>query len=470
MFSSVTFRTLTNWCGGIPHQDFESDKPVPDLNSDSRTLRPGEIFLALKGESYDGRAFIESAIAGGAAAIISEGTPIGKAPFLEVSDSLKALIAIGKGQRSLFHGSVVGVTGSAGKSSTKEMIATLLGGETVASPASFNNLIGVSKTTCLIKDTTKNLVLEMGMNATGEIAELCHTFSPEIGVITNIGDAHMGMLGGREGVYRAKKELFDFLAASPSCRGVALNSDDPFITKAYQECFSKRSIPTLSYSIAGKDSQAAVVILSSTFDPQTAFLNLDVQVEKTVFGCAIPIFGMHHVQNLAAAISTARLCGVTLSDIQARVTKIKPASHRGEIIAISKGRTLIDDCYNSNPTALLSSLESLMKIDGQKRLVIILGEMRELGEFTTAEHARVGGHLREWLEKRPKPSAVIGVGEATQHILLPLNGAKFVTTHHVDSVHSVPELLESLSQPGDIVFLKGSRGVKLDALIPFLAS
>ncbi|MBI3295506.1 MAG: UDP-N-acetylmuramoyl-tripeptide--D-alanyl-D-alanine ligase [Deltaproteobacteria bacterium] len=468
MLSQVTYRKVTAWCNGTPHHGFDTNSPVPAINSDTRTLKPGEVFLALKGNSFDGNAFVEEATKRGAAAVIAQGKPKGNVPYLEVSDSLQSLIAIAREMRALFHGPVVGITGSAGKSSSKEMVATLLGPNTVASPASFNNLLGVSKTICLLQDDTQNLVLEMGMNAFGEIAELCRSFGPEIGAITNIGDAHMGKLGGREGIYRAKKELFDFLASSQRARGVALNTDDPLVLKAFDEAFTGQTISTITYSTHAQ-SQADVTVLKSQFDPKTAFLTVEVRVEGQPLSCTIPIFGTHHVQNFAASVALARLNHVTLNDIQSRAKNLRPASHRGEVIALPEGRTLIDESYNSNPTALLSSLESLMRVDSGRRLVIVIGEMRELGDFTNEEHVRVGKKLAEWLIRRGRPVVVLGVGPATEKLVAHLTSPLVATRCKMDVERATPTLL-GLLQPQDVVFLKGSRGVKLDRLIPHLAS
>lgn len=469
MFSSVTMGTLVKWSAGMPSSAVDLGKFVQAISTDTRTLQSGDVYVALRGESYDGHTFISEALQKGAVAIISEKFLAKELPFIQVTNSLKALVAIGSGQRALFHGTVVGVTGSAGKSSTKEMIATLLGPHTIASPASYNNLIGLSKTLCLVNNNTRSLVLEIGMNLPGEITELCRHFRPEIGMVTNIGDAHLGKLGSREAIYRAKKELFDFLAII-DCRGVALNVDDQWVMQAYlaSNCHPHEVV---RYSIYAEAPGVDVRVMTSRLDPKTAFLDVQLENDRTHLSCKLPVFGVHHVQNLAAAISIARLCGISATDIQSRLPLIRPAKHRGEIIQLRHERTLIDECYNSNPTALLSSLQSVMQLDETRRLVLVLGEMRELGEFSIRKHAEVGTKLAQWLEHRVASAVVIGVGTGTEALMEQLKTSNNKVTHYwVPEVSKATSLMETISQTGDLIFVKGSRGINLDKLVLHLAA
>lgn len=457
MFRSINLKTLIQWTQGTPSSQLDTSLPVIHISTDSRSLRKGDIFLALRGDNFDGHDFISEAIAKGATAVIAEKIPE-SAPSIRVASSLDALISIGRGQRDLFSGKAIGITGSAGKSSTKEMTASLLGPNTVGSPASFNNLIGLSRTLSLIDDNTRQLVLEMGMNAPGEISELCKNFRPSIGIITNIGDAHIGKLGSAEGIYRAKKELFDYFAGI-DCEGIALNFDDTNVVRAYAE---SRCRPRQLVRYTTSDSaQADVRVVRAHMDTKTAFLNVSLQVFETILTSQLPIFGMHHVQNYAAAVSAARIFGVPTSEIEERSKSLRPASHRGEIISLGK-RTLIDESYNSNPTALLSSLRSLMQTDPARRLVLILGEMRELGEFSTEKHQGVGRELGSLLQKRSSPSVVIGVGAGMKHMLAELKGPELF---EVDSAEEAAGILDKISRDGDVIFVKGSRGVKLDKVI-----
>lgn len=464
MYSWVTLEQLRDWCQGQVLGN-GTNHPVKTLCTDSRTIKRGDVFLALKGESFDGHEFLAEAESRGAMALISEKKVNAKIPVLLVKDTLKALIQIGSGLRNEFQGKVIGVTGSAGKSSTKEMLAVLMGPHTVASPASFNNLMGVSRTLCLVNDDTRHLVLEMGMNDFGEIATLCETFRPQAGIITNIGDAHIGKLGGKDGIYRAKKEMFEYLSLkhAEAPLGVALNLDDALVEKAYQESF-KSVIPTVTYSLLGKP--ADVHVRQVEMDPNTAFLKLQVQVRKEAFEVTLPLFGLHHAQNLAAATAGALLLGESLTDIRSRYAHLQAASHRGEMHLLKAGALLIDESYNSNPSALLSSLTSLFAVSPKRRRILILGDMFELGDFSESLHTEVGKSLCSLLQKNGTPAWVLGVGKWVRHLIQPLKaGLSGVEASCVETAEEVWPLLKSRIQPQDLLFVKGSRGVKLDKVV-----
>lgn len=462
MYSWVRLGHLKDWCNGKECGQW-ADLPVKALSTDSRSVKPGEVFLALKGENFDGHDYVEAAVKQGASAVIAERDFSVKVPVLVVKDCLTALIDIGRALRAEFTGAVIGITGSAGKSSTKEMLATLLGPNTVASPASFNNLMGVSRTLCLVQDSTRLLVLEMGMNALGEIAELCETFRPIAGLITNIGDAHMGKLGGREGIYQAKKELFDFLARPHSdaiC--VALNLDDNMVVKAYHEAF-RAPVPTVTYSC---EKEADVRLLSRRIDPESGLLEIALQVREEKATFQLPIFGLHQGQNIVAAVAGGLVLGGHFSDFRERIGDIRSASHRGEVKRLKQGQILIDESYNSNPTALKSSLDSVAELSPKLRRVLILGEMFELGEFSEKLHREVGEHLAGLLKNRPAPFVVLGVGKGTQPLLDAVRAGHPSATLENFSTHAEAlGWVQSHTRAGDVLFVKGSRGVQLDRLV-----
>jgi len=470
MFSWVTLDHLVRWTGGEASPGFPSSKNVPSLNSDSRTIKSGEVFAALRGDSFDGHDFLKEVAARGALALIVEKKSKVDCPQIVVPDTLKALVAIGEGMRGEFKGQVCCVTGSAGKSSTKDMIATLLGDDTVSSPASFNNLLGVSKTLFLLKDSTKRLVLEMGMNASGELAEICRHFKPQAACITNIGDAHIGKLGGQRNIQLAKKEVFDHVAAmGDKAIGVAVNIDDRLVREAFDEAFQVKP-RFLTYSDNG--SPADVRIVSKAIDADTGFLSLKIEVQGKILQEKIPIFGSHQSQNIAAAAAMATLLGVPLEDIRARLPKVRPASHRGEVHRLAQDVVLIDESYNSNPTALQSALNTLFGLSGERRRLLVLGEMLELGEFTEKLHKEVGETIVRLQARSKAQVSVVGVGSAVSHLLGPIK--KVVSEGDCVQVASWEEAVDAVRKrlkPRDILFVKGSRGNKLDRLVAkFLAN
>jgi UDP-N-acetylmuramoyl-tripeptide--D-alanyl-D-alanine ligase len=447
----ITFQQLKKWLEA-DSQNFTSDFKITNINSDSRSLKKGELFVALKGEKFDGHDYISQAIEKGAAAILSEKAE-GPVPTLLVKDTLRALVCIAQNIREQFKGPVIAITGSAGKSSTKEMTAVLLGPHTVSSPASFNNLLGVSKTIFLIEPTTQKLVLEMGMNALYEIKEMVEIFKPDIGVITNIGDAHLGKMGGLENIYKAKKEMFDYVATSTSHkRAIVLNQDDPKVLRAYQESGASK-LPTLTYSASGK--AADVRLLSCQMDSKTAYLDVEIEIKEQKVKSKIKIFGEHHKNNICAAIAAALQVGVSIEEIKSRLINIKPAKHRGEIKNISRGITLIDESYNSNFTALKSSLTTLAHFAKDRRKVLVIGEMLELDGYAEKFHKEMGAFIQE--EFKDSKIVLYSVG----------NFSKFLgAAKHYDKVEQIISDLKL--SPEDIVFIKGSRGIALDKLVSAL--
>ncbi len=465
MFSDTTIHDLVRWTGGELFFCPNDRKTVTSLSTDSRSLKAGEVFVALRGENYDGHKFLTQAAEKGALLLLSEEKIQNSLPQLIVHNSLIALSDIAKNLRSHFTGPVVSITGSAGKSSTKDMLATLLGEKTLKSPASFNNLLGVSKTLCLIQDSTEQIVLEMGMSGLGEIKEMCEIFEPTLGCITNIGEAHLGKLGTQEGIYTAKKELFDWLAKNPKSEGIALNLDDALVCKAFKTITDKK-IKTVAYSALG-NPEAQVKLSHQELDPSSAFLKLTIEIEKEILNVSVPIFGLHHSNNLLAAVSLALLRGVSVKEIKKRLPELKPALHRGEIHKLKDGKVLIDESYNSNPIALASSLETLKQVDWAHRMVIVIGQMNELGDFSKEKHTEAGTLLVKLFGK--KNIHLITVGKECDVLIESI--CDKVPGWTLNSFADVKELAAQFAafiQTNDLIYLKGSNGIRLFDLIPFV--
>lgn len=467
MFSQVTIHDLARWTGGELFFCDNPRKKITSISTDSRTLNSGEVFLAIRGENFDGHRFLSTAVDKGAMLLISEEKIPPSIPQLIVHNTMIAMTDIAKNLREKFEGPVVAITGSAGKSSTKEMVATLLGENTLKSPASFNNLIGVSKTLFLIEDSTEKIVLEMGMNNEKEIKEMCELFRPNCGLITNIGDAHLGKLGGQEGIYRAKKELFDWLSnPQAKTQAVALNADDPLVCRAFKETFGK-DFEALTYSSAGA-KDAKLRLLKQSLDPKTAFLNVEWEMEGEVATASLPIFGFYHSGNLLAAIAMAKLLGVTPLQIKKRLAAISPAAHRGEIHELTEKRVLVDESYNSNPKALAASLATLAQVFWEGRLVLVIGQMNELGEFSEKKHAEIGEVLLKEFGKNPN-LLLLAVGKECGALVETVKSAN--VPWEVESFASVTDLKQGFSarlKAHDLIYLKGSNSIRLFELIPQL--
>jgi UDP-N-acetylmuramoyl-tripeptide--D-alanyl-D-alanine ligase len=339
------------------------------------------------------------------------------------------------------------------------MVGTLLGERVVVSPASFNNLIGLAKTACLINEKTETVVFEMGMNAPGEIRELCETFRPLGGCITNIGDAHIGKLGGKEGVVRAKKEMFDYFVAHTCPYGIALNVDDVWVMRAFRDSFQETSSLTF-----GQANGAAVRLATVIVDPKTGYLQVSVAYGKEEFCVVLPIYGRHQAHNLCAAIAIALCLKRTPDEIRVRLPNIRPAKHRGEIRTTKAGGILIDESYNYNPTALQTSLESLAVFPSSLPRLLILGAMGELEPFTQDLHRQVGEVLLKIANQEKWNVEIVGVGAAMTFLLEPLKAAGF-RCRLFDTVQPAVDWLKGHLNSQQILFVKGSRAVQLDRLV-----
>ncbi len=473
MYSRVTLGDVVQWTQAeIVSAHFHA-LPIPYIGTDTRAFESGGLFAALKGPNHNGHRYLRTALKMGACALLCDeavepyGVTQEEVPVLRVSHVEKALVAIGEQMRLRFRGPVVAVTGSAGKSSTKKMAAILCGPGTLFPPKSYNNLLGVTQTWLAVEDSHERAVLEMGMNASGEIREMCEIYRPQGGVLTNIGDAHIGKLGSHEALFLAKRELFDFIAQLPDCRGAAVNVSNPIVVRAYHEAFGKKQ-PAFTYSTAfhpGAQWYAADVHT----DPKSAFLSGRLCLETESFPFALPLFGAHHIENLLAAMGLARLAGVSMADVLSRVAHIQPEKHRGEVFALAQKRILIDDSYNANPAAMESSLETLKKLAPERRKVLVLGEMRELGPYADFYHQQLADHLLK-LRHQGHSLFLIGVGEKMEICTREFEKkAPQLAVFCEDKTQALAECEKQL-QPNDLVYVKGSRAVELDAVCDALRS
>lgn len=477
MLKKIDLRKIVDWLKTEPIGQGSLSHVINDISTDSRTIKPQSLFVAIPGEHFDGHDYIESVIQKGAIAVLCEKLPeiAEKKPciFLKVSNSILAFAEIAKQIRGLFTGRLIAITGSAGKSSTKDMTGQLLGQNTLVSPKSFNNLLGVSKTICLLNEKTEKIVLEMGMNAKGEIAKMCEIFNPQGGAITNIGDAHIGKLGGQEGIYEAKKELFEYLGSQGAPCGVALNQDDPLVMKAAAAALGPK-IRKIKYSSI--DPQADIFVSERKVCAKTGKLSFQLNISGQLnhsgrkMTVSLPHFGIHQAMNVAAAVALAKLIGVSDQEIEERLSLLEPSESRGVIKELSQGVTLIDESYNSNPSALLSALDSVLLMAPERRKILVLGEMRELEEFSDSLHKEVGERLSKNALHSIQNLVIIAVGALTQPLWRAIEESSQVTKAYFASVNELNQNWHRFIQPGDLILLKGSRGVGLEKAIPVLES
>ena len=358
------------------------DVELSGTSIDSRTVGRGELFVAVVAER-DGHHFIHDALAAGAAAYLTAEVPKG-ATAVVVEDTAAALAELGRHARRRFEGPVVGITGSVGKTSVKDMAAAAIGTDrsTHASPMSFNNELGVPLTLVNCPDEAEAVVVEMGARGMGHIAWLCSLAQPTVGVVTSVGAAHTELFGTVEAVAEAKGELVESLDAS----GVAvLNADQPLVAAMA----GRTEAAVLTFGRASGEVRATGVSLDEGLCPRFRLETPSGQADVALAAC-----GEHMVDNALAAAAAALAVGVGVDEIATGLGSAQLSPWRMEVTELASGAVLINDAYNANPMSMAAGLRSLAAVDRPRR-VAVLGVMAELGDRAVAEHAAIGALARE---------------------------------------------------------------------------
>ncbi|ADI10995.1 putative UDP-N-acetylmuramoylalanyl-D-glutamyl-2,6-diaminopimelate-D-alanyl-alanyl ligase [Streptomyces bingchenggensis BCW-1] len=452
--------------GGQPHDIPDADRKVTGpVVIDSREVRPGGLFAALPGERVDGHDFAARAVADGAVAVLAA-RPVPAAaadapvPSIVVPDVQAALGALARAVVLRLDATVVALTGSAGKTSTKDLIAQLLRrhGPTVWTPGSLNNEIGLPLTAMSADETTRHLVLEMGARGKGHIRYLTDLTPPRLGLVLNVGTAHIGEFGGREAIAEAKGELVEALPAAAEGGVALLNADDPLV-RAMATRTKARTV--LFGEAADADVRAENVRLADGGRPSFTL--------HTPTGCSevtMRLYGEHHVSNALAAAAVAHELGMSVDEIAVALSEAGQLSRwRMEVTERRDGVTVVNDAYNANPESMRAALRALVAMGtaGQAeggRTWAVLGPMAELGEESLAEHDAVGR-----LAVRLNVSKLVAVGgqEAAWLDMGAKNeGSWGEESVHVSDVRAAVDLLRSELRPGDVVLVKASRSVGLE--------
>ena len=368
--------------GGTLLQD--ADAAVTNVSTDSRTIAAGDLFIPLVGEKFDGHAYLDGALARGAAGCLTMRAPAQLQPgkfYILVDDTLLALRALASWYRGRFTLPVVQITGSAGKTTTKEMVAAVLAQrfETLKTEANYNNHIGAPLTLLRLTPEHRAAVIETGMNHFGEIRYLGEMVRPDIAVITNVGDAHIENLGGtRAGTLRAKSEIFENL--SPD--GIAvLNGDDELL---HTVTLPQRIIR------CGKGENCDVRV-TDIADRGLEGLSCTVRTAKAAYPLEIPSPGAYMIYPAAMAAAIGEYLGLTAEEIVRGVAAYVPTGSRMHLIRRPENRLIIDDCYNANPSSMRASVGNFLAepLEERQRRVLILGDMLELGDWSEREHAAI---------------------------------------------------------------------------------
>jgi UDP-N-acetylmuramoyl-tripeptide--D-alanyl-D-alanine ligase len=415
-------------------------RPVAGWTVDTRTLAAGDVYFALRGEKRDGHEFVPQAIAQGAAAVVVE-TACADAKALRVADTLAALGELGAWARREWGGRVIAVTGSAGKTTTKDAIAHLLAvrGPVGRTVGNLNNHIGVPLSILRLPEAARTAVLEMGMNHAGEIRALACVARPEIGVVTNVGFAHVEFFDSVDGIAAAKRELIESLPRD----GVAvLNADDARV-RGFRGVHPGRSV-TFGFS-DGADVRAEGVMTNGA---RTRFRALGVDFET---GLA----GTHAVMNLLAALAVAQVVEIPPEELREAVASFTVDAMRGGR-SVHDGIVVWNDCYNSNPEAAERMIDVLGQTQAARRFAV-LGEMLELGQAGERLHRQVGAYAA-----RHGVDVLVGVQGQAQAMAEAARAEGLGAAHFFDGPAEAGEFVRGLARAGDAVLFKGSRGVRME--------
>ena len=416
--------------------------------TDTRKITKGCIFIALSGANFDGHDFVRTAIDGGALVAVTE-RPVGKLPCILVDNTRKALLDLAKFYRKRFSPVLVGVTGSVGKTTTKEMIALILSAKykTLKNEGNLNNEIGLPLTLFRLDSSYEAAVIEMGMSHFGEIHRLSRTALPTLAVITNVGFSHMENLGSQEGILKAKLEILDGMESGAP---LILNGDDRLLSTV---CLDDRDI--LTYGVDNDTSDIrAVNIVSDTI---TEF---DILYKGETHHAVLNCIGRHNVLNALAAFAVGICSGVSAEDILAKLSEYESTGLR-QRVEKRGAQTLIIDCYNASPDSMKAAIAVLAQIKPEKagRRVAVLADMLELGEHSPRLHESVGQMVVEaGIDK------LICYGNNARYIA----GRADELGLHSGSTTDKSMLIEYLKntlRPDDVVLFKGSRGMRLEEVI-----
>ncbi len=429
--------------------EYEHKAVALGYSIDSRTIRPGELFFAVKGERLDGHDFVEQALERGALAAVVRKDQLAryavKTRLLAVDDTLAALQTLATAVRRLWARPLIGVTGSTGKTTTKEAIAHVLSARfrVLKSEGNFNNHFGLPLMLLKLEPGQDIAVIEMGMSHAGEIAALAKIAQPEIGVVTNVAPVHLEFFNSVADIARAKYELIESL---PSGGTAVLNADDEYVSQFGRDFPGK----VVMYGF-----RASADVRAENIEPQGLQGSVfDVVVGSCRERAALPLVGTHNIYNALAAVAAGLERGLSPSEAIAALATLAPADKRGQVVKLDN-ITVINDCYNCNPTALRAMVDSLAAMPAKRRIVVA-GAMLELGPSGDELHRASGRHIAE-----EKIDVLLGVKGAAQHMVEAAKRAG-MRAEFVATPEEAGEWLSREARDGDVVLMKASRGVKLE--------
>lgn len=451
--SKITVKDVLNVTNG-KLECGKLDDICEEYERDSRQVKDGQVYIAIKGERFDGNEFVESAIKNGAKTCLVSADVIEKIKDEEVLNKIKnnevniirvegvvkAIQQIATYKRSLYNIPVVAITGSVGKTSTKDIIASVMSQKykVLKTQGNLNNHIGLPVTMLRLKDE-EAVVIEMGMSHLGEISLLTQIAKPTLAVITNVGTAHIGNLGSRENILKAKLEILEGLQGDT----VIINNDNDMLSDWGSK---QQEYQTITYAINNENSTYVAKNIETFEDKSTFFLD-----DKEV---TVPVAGEHFVLNSLCAIAVGKYFDIPMEDIKKGIASVELTKKRMEINKAKNGATIINDCYNANYDSMKAAIEYLQTIDNKRRIAV-LGDMLELGEFSEKLHEDVGKEIKNI-------DILITSGKLAKSI------AKTATAKEIYELENNEEVIGKLKEimsPDDVILLKASNSMNFDEIV-----
>lgn len=448
---SISVREIIAAVDGRLTGAFDLNRTVCDVGTDSRSIKTGALFVPVAGDKFDGHDYIEAALENGALGCLTAkdiAHPRSDKFYIRVKDTRLALKALASWYREGFDIPFIQITGSVGKTTTKEMIAAVLGEgfNVLKTPENFNNDVGVPRTLFMLDQAHEAAVIETGMNHFGEIRYLGEMVRPDIAVISNIGDAHIEFLGSREGILKAKCEIFENLKKGGAA---VLNGDDPLLNTV--------NVPFETHR-CGKGENCDVRV-TAIEDRGIDGVNCTVTTEKSRYELVIPAPGLHMIYAAAMAVAVGEKLGMTRSEIERGVAHYEPTGERMRVIPVSGGRKIISDCYNANPQSMAAAIEILAGTEGKKRIAV-LGDMGELGDISKKSHEAVGRLCGE-----SRIDTVIAIGLKAEDIAAGAASYDGVRVYHFDAKEDARDALRDEFTDGAVALVKASHAMQFGDIV-----
>lgn len=445
----LTLKQLAQWCGGTVPEQYQS-VAVTGIQHDSRNVRSGDLFIALTGERADGHDYVAKARQAGAVAALVSRPVEDELPQILVEDTLLAYGAIAKAYRRELNIPVIAITGSVGKTTTKEMIACVLSGKYQISKTqgNHNNNLGLPITIMEMPEDTEIAVLELGMNHFGEMSYLTSIAQPDVVVITNIGTMHIEHLGTREGILKAKLEIMEGIRKD----GVAVfNGDEPLLWNLREGTHRR-----IYFGIENDRCD----VVAEEIRQMDGGMYFTVRGMGQRFQIYVPQEGRHSVYNALAAVTVGLLQKISPETIQYQLGLFHNTGMRQKIYE-EQGYTIIEDCYNAGPESMEAALHVLSERACEGKRIAVLGDMLELGSRSQAEHYRVGRLAAVAADR------ILAYGDHSQRVITGAvtGGMSIKNAVHYEDQYEMAEALKHLAKPGDVILFKGSRGMKMEQVL-----